>query len=122
MSRVSKKHIKGLILLGYIGAVLAKYGQYMGRLALATPSVSMGKYGECTAVRSRADRFSEFRSRAGFTPKSEVTRRRAELDPAGRRVFSILNNTFDDNQDRSLADYIELSLQLQFNARSRSAE
>jgi hypothetical protein len=38
------------------------------------------------------------------------------------RVFSILNNTFDDDQDRSFADYIELSLQLQFNARSRSAE
>ena len=36
------------------------------------------------------------------------------------RVFSILNDTFDDDQDRSLADYIELSLQLQFNERSRS--
>ena len=36
------------------------------------------------------------------------------------RVFSILNNTFDDDQDRALADYIELSLQLQFNERSRS--
>ena len=35
------------------------------------------------------------------------------------RLFSILNNTFDDDQDRSLADYIELSLQLQFNGRSR---
>ena len=36
------------------------------------------------------------------------------------RVFSILNDTFDDDQDRSYADYIELSLQLQFNERSRS--
>ena len=36
------------------------------------------------------------------------------------RVFSILNYTFDDDQDRALADYIELSLQLQFNERSRS--
>lgn len=36
------------------------------------------------------------------------------------RVFSILNNTFDDDQDRALADYIELALQLQFNERSRS--
>ena len=34
------------------------------------------------------------------------------------RVFSILNNTFDDDQDRSFADYIELSLQLQFNSRA----
>ena len=38
------------------------------------------------------------------------------------RVFSILNDTFDDDQDRALADYIELSLQLQFNARSRKVE
>ena len=37
------------------------------------------------------------------------------------RVFSILNDTFDDDQDRSLSDlYIELSLaQLQFNERTR---
>ena len=38
------------------------------------------------------------------------------------RVFSILNDTFDDDQDSSYADYIELSLQLQFNERSRSNE
>ena len=38
------------------------------------------------------------------------------------RVFSILNNTFADDQERSLADYIELALQLQFNERSRSAD
>ena len=38
------------------------------------------------------------------------------------RVFSILNNTFGDDQDRALADYIELALQLQFNERSRSQE
>ena len=37
-------------------------------------------------------------------------------------VFSILNNTFGDDQDRALADYIELALQLQFNERSRSQE
>ena len=37
------------------------------------------------------------------------------------RVFSILNDTFEDDMDNSLADYIELSLQLQFNLRSRSA-
>ena len=35
------------------------------------------------------------------------------------RVFSILNDTFDDDMDRAHADYIELSLQLQFNSRSR---
>ena len=35
------------------------------------------------------------------------------------RVFSILNDTFDDDMDTSLADYVELSLQLQFNSRSR---
>ena len=33
------------------------------------------------------------------------------------RVFSILNDTFDDDQDSSYADYIELSLQLQFKNR-----
>ena len=38
------------------------------------------------------------------------------------RVFSILNDTFDDDQDRSLSDYIELSLQLQFNERSRKPQ
>ena len=36
------------------------------------------------------------------------------------RVFSVLNDTFDDDQDRALADYIELSLQLQYNERSRN--
>ena len=35
------------------------------------------------------------------------------------RVFSVLNDTFDDDMDRSHADYIELSLQLLFNNRSR---
>ena len=35
------------------------------------------------------------------------------------RVFSILNDTFDDDMDNSHADYIELSLQLQFNSRTR---
>ena len=38
------------------------------------------------------------------------------------RVFSILNDTFDDDQERALADYMELSLQLQFNERSRKNE
>ena len=40
------------------------------------------------------------------------------------RVFSILNDTFDDDQRRALADYmyIELTLQLQFNERSRKNE
>ena len=41
-------------------------------------------------------------------------------DPPPERVFFILNNSFDDDQDRAHADYIELSLQLQFNDRSRS--
>ena len=35
------------------------------------------------------------------------------------RVFSILNDSFDDDQDSSMADYIELSLQLQYNNRGR---
>ena len=38
------------------------------------------------------------------------------------RVFSILNDTFDDDQQSALADYKELSLQLQFNERSRKKE
>ena len=37
------------------------------------------------------------------------------------RVFSILNDSFDDDQDSALADYIELSLQLQYNDRGRYA-
>ena len=35
------------------------------------------------------------------------------------RVFSILNDSFDDDQDNALADYIELSLQLQYDGRGR---
>jgi hypothetical protein len=38
------------------------------------------------------------------------------------RVFSVLNDTFNDDMANSLADYIELSLQLQFNSRSRSGQ
>ena len=38
------------------------------------------------------------------------------------RVFSILNDTFDDDQASAMADYKELSLQLQFNERSRKKE
>ena len=36
------------------------------------------------------------------------------------RVFSILNDTFDDDQTRSSADYIEYSLQSQYNGRGRA--
>ena len=35
------------------------------------------------------------------------------------RVFSILNDTFDSSMTQSLNDYIELSLQLQYNERGR---
>ena len=35
-------------------------------------------------------------------------------------VFSILNDTFDDDQKRAMADYIELSLQLQYNSRGHA--
>lgn len=35
------------------------------------------------------------------------------------RVFSILNDTFGDDQMQAHADYIELSLQVQYNARGR---
>ena len=38
------------------------------------------------------------------------------------RVFSILSDTFDEDQKSAHADYKELSLQLQFNERSRSKE
>ena len=38
------------------------------------------------------------------------------------RVFSILNDTFDDDQENALADYVELALQLQFNDRSRKPQ
>ena len=43
------------------------------------------------------------------------------ISPEAERVFSFLNDTFDDDQGSSYADYIELSLQLQFNERSRRA-
>jgi hypothetical protein len=35
------------------------------------------------------------------------------------RVFSILNNSFDDNQTTALNDYVQLSLMLQYNTRGR---
>ena len=38
------------------------------------------------------------------------------------RIFSVLNDTFEDDMDNSYSDYIELSLQLQYNNRSRGAE
>ena len=38
------------------------------------------------------------------------------------RVFSILNDTFDDDQGNARSNYMELSLQLQFNARSHAAQ
>ena len=44
----------------------------------------------------------------------------AQIPHRSASSFSILNNSFDDDQDHAHADYIELSLQLQFNERSRS--
>jgi hypothetical protein len=41
---------------------------------------------------------------------------------AAERVFSILKNSFDVDQKRSLADYMGISLQLQFNHRGRSSK
>ena len=35
------------------------------------------------------------------------------------RVFSILKNTFDADMRSSRADYMQLSLMMQFNARAR---
>ena len=37
-----------------------------------------------------------------------------------KRVFSILNDCFDDDQLNALDDYVQLSLMLQYNARGRS--
>ena len=34
------------------------------------------------------------------------------------RVFSILEDTFDNDQRRARADYMELSLMMQFNAKN----
>ena len=36
------------------------------------------------------------------------------------RVFSILNDSFDDDQSSALNDYLQLSMQLQYNERGRS--
>ena len=38
------------------------------------------------------------------------------------RVFSILNDTFDDDMESSRADYVEFSLQRQYNGRGRKLE
>ena len=39
---------------------------------------------------------------------------------SAERVFSILNDSFTEDQTNSLADYMELSLQLQHNSRGRN--
>ena len=39
---------------------------------------------------------------------------------ATERVFSILNDTFTEDQRSARADYMELSLQLQYNSRGRA--
>ena len=39
---------------------------------------------------------------------------------APERVFSVLEDTFDSDQRRAFADYMQLSLMLQFNERGRS--
>ena len=36
------------------------------------------------------------------------------------RAFSILNDTFDDDQESAKADYMEYSLMRQFNQRGRA--
>ena len=38
------------------------------------------------------------------------------------RVFSILNDTFDDDQNSAMADYMEYSLMSQYNRRGRGCE
>ena len=56
------------------------------------------------------------------TTTSRTTTSRTTLAPNSippERVFSVLNDTFDDDQCNSMADYIELCLQLQFNSRTR---
>ena len=56
-----------------------------------------------------------FNGHTAFTPG-------VDTEGPPERVFSILNDTFDDDQDNALGDYIELSLQKQFNARSRAPQ
>ena len=44
--------------------------------------------------------------------------KRVSIPP--ERCFSILNDSFDDDQTSSSADYIEHSIQSQYNARGRA--
>ena len=44
----------------------------------------------------------------------------ARAREAPERVFSILNDTFDDDQESAKADYMEYSLMRQFNQRGRA--
>ena len=70
------------------------------------------------------------RETTSLTPEGKsITQRPNFRHPANspnsippERVFSILNDTFDDDQASAMADYKELSLQLQFNERSRKKE
>ena len=59
-------------------------------------------------------------ARSGGAPRHERTNSPNSIPP--ERVFSVLNDTFEDDMDNSYSDYIELSLQLQYNNRSRGAE
>ncbi len=39
------------------------------------------------------------------------------VQPSAERVFSLLNNTFNEQQDNTLQDYVEASIMLQYNSR-----
>ena len=60
---------------------------------------------------------SHMPSRRRYVLRAVLTNSPNSIPP--ERVFSILNDSFDDDQDRALADYLEFSLQRQYNMRGR---
>ena len=93
-----------------MGGNLSKYGQYIGGWGLITT--------DCCRVVIRVSSSTMSREVLGMDVLRAVLANSPNSVPP-ERVFSVLNDTFEADMDRSHADYIELSLQLQYNGRSR---
>ena len=61
--------------------------------------------------------YLEIRCQSRYVLRAVLTNSPNSIPP--ERVFSILNDTFDDDQDGALADYLEFALQRQYNMRGR---
>ena len=96
-----------------MGGNLSKYGQYIGGWGLITTDCCRVVIRVSSRSRARATTIDAF----AYVLRAVLANSPNSVPP--ERVFSVLNDTFEADMDRSHADYIELSLQLQYNGRSR---